>query len=316
MEEIIEYLKKCQGKNTLMVTHEDADADALGAAYALSIALEGRIGVPGDVAEHGRELIKKLKMNVYFSPVIEEGERIIIVDTADEQQLPDIPLESYAVIDHHRDNKLLQGAEAYLHEETDSTCQLVYRILKKMGLPINREMALALSAGILGDTIYLERASGSTIIVLGEILLQGGITYKDVLEIVSMSRLLTRETKLQAAISAQLYKLGDYLIVFTQTNRDYVYYVAIMLLELGADIALVSYQEGDEVNIRLVKDPRVQDTGLDLFKVMKEGVVGSKIENLWGDENFVGFKGVGKDLEIVKEILENIRYRTDKNNYY
>jgi len=245
-------------------------------------------------------------MDIHYRPTIEKDEMVIVVDTADHQQLPGINLTKFALIDHHKNNSLLEEAVAYYHEDEDSTCQLVYNLLKAMSFTFTKEIALALAAGILGDTIYLEQAHSGSIIQLGEILTVGQITYKDVLNVMRNSGKLTRETKLEAALNARLYKVGEYLLVFTKTKANLVYYVAMMFIELGADIALVSYQDGEEVHIRLVKAPDIQDHRLNLLEIVKKGIEKSTIKNLWGDENFVGFKGVDKDLNIIKKILYNM----------
>lgn len=290
----------------MILTHDDADTDALGAAYALSTALGGRIGVPKSIAEFTEKFSEDLNLEIHFQPVVGENEVVIIVDAADHQQLPGISLSQYAVIDHHKDNKLLKEAEAYFHEVCDSTCQMVFRLLKFMEIALTKKTATALAAGILGDTIYLEQASGETVSILGNILVEGGITYKDVLMTMRVGGKLRRETKLRAAINAKLYRFDDYLLVFTQTQANYVYYVAMMFIELGADIALVSHRDREEVNIRLVKAPGINDEKLNLLEIIKKATAGTTIENLWGDENFVGFKGLDKESTIIQTILDNI----------
>lgn len=304
MDTILNYVQKARGQNPLIIAHDDADADALGAAFALSIALNGRMAVPQEISDHGEEIIKGLAMEIIYNPQVDQEKYVIVVDTADKQQLPGIELGSFALIDHHRNNTLIDMAVASYHVLTDSTCQLVYDLLKELDIPLNRRMALALAAGILGDTIFLEKAAAQTITCLGQILQEGQTEYKEVLELMRQSRKLTRETKLKAALQANLYMMDEHLLIFTQTERNYVYYVAMMFLELGADIALVSYEEQGDINIRLVKHPRLQEKHLNLMEIMKKGIGESRVENLWGDEQFVGFKGRGDHLNIINTILQ------------
>lgn len=302
MKEFIKFIREISDKKPAILIHDDSDADALAAGYVLSRLTGGYIVVPKSVSEHGQELMDEIGFEVDYGPLDLSEEKIVIADTADMQQLPDIQLGKYAVIDHHSNNKLLEGAEAYYHEKVDSTCQMVYQVLREMEFPIDENIALALSAGILGDTIYLEKAKNETIIILGEILEEGSINFKKALEVLRISRKLSRETKLKAAIDAELFWLKDKLLVFTRTSPDYVYYVAMMLIELGADIAMVFSQEGEDISIRLVQNPAYEEE-IDLLEIMKKGIGDSKVENLWGDENFVGFKGAGDDFKIIKELL-------------
>ncbi len=302
MKEFIRFIREIKDKRPTILIHDDSDADALGAGYVLSRLTGGQIVVPKNVSEHGQELMDEIGFTVNYGPADLSGAKIVIADTADKQQLPDIQLGKYAVIDHHPNNKLLEEAEAYYHEKTDSTCQMIYQVLREMEFPIDEKIALAMSAGILGDTIYLEKAKNETIIILGKILEEGAINFKKALEVLRISRKLSRETKLKAAINAELFWFKDKLLVFTRTSPDYVYYVAMMLIELGADIAMVFSQEGEDISIRLVQSPTYQEE-IDLLEIMKKGIGDSKVENLWGDENFVGFKGTGDDFKIIKDLL-------------
>ncbi len=309
MQDFIRFIR--EANEPVILLHDDSDADALGAGYVLSRLTGGKIVVPKKVSEHGQELMDQIGFEVEFGPSDLREKPVIIADTADRQQLPEIQLGEFAVIDHHNNNKLLETAQAFFHEKVDSTCQLVFQVVKEMDFPVDREIALALSAGILGDTIYLEKASNETIVILGKILQAGEITFKDALEVLRISRKLSRETKLKAAIDAEIYWLEEELLVFTRTSPDYVYYVAMMLIELGADIALVLSQEGDDIIIRLVQSPNYQEK-IDLLEIMKRGIGDSQVENLWGDENFVGFKGTGDDFRIIKDLLEQLCNRAGR----
>jgi len=304
VQEIIEYMKglKSQKQQPKILIHDDADADALGAAYAISRLVGGNIIVPRSISEHGQEIMERLGFKVSYGPRNLKEEEVIILDTADIQQLPEIELGSYVVIDHHRNNKLLANSQASYHSPEDSTCQLVFQIFKELGFNLDEKLALALAGGILGDTIYLEKAENKTIILLGEILEDGNISYRKALSLMQVSRRISREIKLKAALKARLFKLKDNLVVFTQTEPDYVYYVAMMFIELGADISLILSQSGEETSIRLVKKPGHAED-LDLLEIMKKGIGDSEVENLWGDKEFVGFKGIGDDFQIIKDVL-------------
>lgn len=302
MQNILRLLKKSKNKKVSILIHDDADADALGAGYVLSRITGGQVIVPRDISEHGKELMEQIGFDVQAGPADLREDLVIIADTADMQQLPGIKLDQYAVIDHHSGNKLLEKARAYYHKRVDSTCQMVFELLRELEHPLDQKMALSLAAGILGDTIYLEKAANPTIILLGEILEQGGINFKKALEVLRVSRKLSREIKLRAAIEAELFWLRGKLLVLTRTQPDYVYYVAMMLIELGADLAMVLSQSGEDISIRLVQSPQLEEE-IDLLAIMKKGIGDSRVENLWGDENFVGFKGMGDDYRILKDVI-------------
>lgn len=305
MDEFIRILKGYLGKRILVLCHNDADSDALGAASVLAKLLDGSMAVPITVSEHARELQYKLKMKFHYKPDPSEYDITILVDTADAQQLPGCMPDQYLLIDHHANNTLVEGALAALHQITDSTCQLVWQLCSALGKKITANQALALGAGILGDTRYLATAQNATIRDLASILEEGGTTFRDLLGVFRVTGKIDREVRLQAAFSSQLNKIGNCLVASTQAQRNYVYYIAMMLLELGADIAVVGYQEQENCFIRLAKNPTTAHC-LDLGQVLETAVRDYPRTNLWGSTEYAGFNGQGSVDTIIATVLAEL----------
>jgi nanoRNase/pAp phosphatase (c-di-AMP/oligoRNAs hydrolase) len=305
-DRFLEALAANQGKALLVLCHDDADSDALGAAWVLADMLGGEMAVPRKVSEHARELQLKLKMQVIYSPDPGDYDLTIVVDTADAQQLPGCMPATYLLVDHHANNSLVKGALAAVYEQTDSTCQLVWRICRALGKQLQGSHALALGAGIMGDTRNLAAAANGTIADLAAILDEGGVSYRQLLEIFRITGRIDREVRLEAALSAQLHKLGNCLVVSAGVRKNYVYYIAMMLLELGADIAVVGYQQGDDCFIRLAKNPGTVHC-LDSFAIMEGAVAGYSKTNLWGDSDYAGFNGKGPIEEIIEAIIAGLQ---------
>mgnify|MGYP000892627323 CR=1 FL=1 len=110
MTEFLKILSDYQGSRLLVLGHNEADSDALGAAYVLAQVFGGALAVPQAISEHARELQYKLKMKVVFQPDLINYDLIILVDCADPQQLPGCMPKEYLLIDHHSENKLAAGA--------------------------------------------------------------------------------------------------------------------------------------------------------------------------------------------------------------
>ena len=297
MDRFLDVLKEYRGKKLLILCHDDADSDALGAAFVLARVLDGDMAVPRTVSEHARELQYKLKMKIVFQPEVNNYDLVIVVDTADAQQLPGCMPKLYLLIDHHPENKLLAGAAAAVYEQADSACQLVWRVCQALGSSLDTDLALALGAGIMGDTRYLATAANSTIAELAEILEAGGVTYRDLIRVARVTSQIERQVRLQAAFSGKLHQIGNCLVATTTAERNYVYYVTMMLLELGADISMVGYQQQENCFIRLAKNPTTAHC-LDLSTVLKEAVKDYPKQNLWGSSEFAGFNGEA-DVETV-----------------
>lgn len=304
--EFLAALAASRDKALLVLCHDEADSDALGAAWVLADLLGGRAAVPRRVSEHARELQYKLKMPIIFDPDPAKFDLTIIVDTADAQQLPGCLPDTYLLVDHHGKNSLVAGARAAFYQPADSTCQLVWEICQSLGLKIQGDHALALGAGILGDTRYLATAANGTIADLAAILEAGGVSYRQLLELFRITGKIDREVRLEAALSARLHKLGNCLVVSADVRKNYVYYLAMMLVELGADIALVGHQQGEDCYIRLAKNPGTVDC-LDGFAILAAATAPYPRTNLWGDSDYAGFNGKGQVEEVIQALIAQLQ---------
>jgi nanoRNase/pAp phosphatase (c-di-AMP/oligoRNAs hydrolase) len=305
MDKFLGILNQYKGKRLLVLCHDDADSDALGAAFVMARVLDGDMAVPRTVSEHARELQYKLKMKIVFQPELNNYDLTLIVDTADSQQLPGCMPKQYLLIDHHPENKLVDGAMAAVYDLVDSTCQLVWRVCQARGDTLDEDLTLALGAGIMGDTRYLATAANSTIADLAEILEVGGVTYRDLIRVVRVTSRIEREVRLQAAFSGRLYQIGNCLVASTSAERNYVYYVTMMLLELGADIAVVGYQQQENCFIRIAKNPTTAHC-LNLFMVLEEAVQSYPRQNLWGSSEFAGFNGEANVEKVTDDVIAGL----------
>lgn len=304
--DFVKALGPYRGTKLLILCHDEADSDALGAAWVLAQALKGQAAVPKKISEHAREVQYKLKMQVLTAPKLEDYDLVVLVDTASPQQLLTSLPKIYFLVDHHANNLLLDGAKAAVYEQTDSTCQLVWKICQALDWPVAGNHALALGAGIMGDTRNLITASNRTIADLAGILEAGGVNYRQLLDLFSISGRIDREVRLEAALGATLHRLGNCLVVSAQVRKNYVYYLAMMLVELGADIALVGYQQGEDCFVRLAKNPGTI-TDLDSYAIMAEAVAPFPPSNLWGDQDYAGFNGSGSVKAVMAALLAELR---------
>ncbi len=309
MREFIEILNQYKGKNILVLCHDDADNDAIGAGFAMAELTKGNLFVPQRVSEHAMELINKLAANVDVNPNSNDYDLIIVVDTADSQQLPNIDLDStpFIVIDHHKNNLLVEKSAAHIYKLVDSTCQLVYYLYKEMGVNLTPAVALSLAAGILGDTVGLTKASNKAIVDLGTILQDGNIGYSTVLNTFKLSTKMAKVQKLKAATAGKVFEFPDCVLVYCQPDKNFLYYVATMFLELGTDLALVCFKEADWIHLRLVKSNQCL-TNHNAYDIVKKASQDMVIENFWGDQYFAGFKGKGDYSSLIDKIFLEIMH--------
>jgi phosphoesterase RecJ-like protein len=174
--EMASYLR--ERDRYVILSHDGPDADGLGAAYALSLALRaiGKEAVPV-VADRitakfrfidQRELFRSLKEDPALP--FEPGASVpVVVDTHDLDYLGAASEALLAasgkalIIDHHElpgaatDQALYdafgaEGVPVLLDESASSTCELVYLVAKELGVELPLDAAEAVFAGIVYDT--------------------------------------------------------------------------------------------------------------------------------------------------------------------
>lgn len=269
-------------RNILYICHRNADPDAIGSAYTLAEAIGGTIGIVDDCNRVAANLIDKLDIPVVLCPDPSDYDITVVVDTSTRGQLNDLKLEKFCLLDHHATTALLDDAEFYIHEETTSTVEIIFRILNAAGIPISPKMGLAMITGIITDTGHLKHANASTFKTLSEIMEVSGVDYFDALELMAATPqdISIRIAMLKAAMRCQVERVGDCLIATTNVS-SYGGAAASMLTNIGADIAFVGSVKGNNsvrISGRAKRDMIL--SGINLGKLMED--VGDKYNGTGG----------------------------------
>ncbi|NOZ77287.1 MAG: hypothetical protein GXO65_06425 [Euryarchaeota archaeon] len=275
MKDLLEDIEGFTGR-ILILTHINADLDALGSAVALKRYLAGiapeagtSIVVPGGPSAYGRLLLDALCEET----LPRAGERagyLFLLDTPTLDQIG--PLDPtklgdfIAVIDHHAPHPdTREVADLYLvREAASSTCEILYPYLRDH-IRDDRDAALALLCGIMADSARLRYATGGTIHVLSDLLETSGLELEDANGFLQVPEDISRRTAhLKAAQRAELHRFGDWLVVTSRVNA-FASSAAMHLLHLGADCALVASRDGGEVRIHgRARGRFVRETGISL----------------------------------------------------
>ena len=141
--------------NILILTHKNPDGDTLGCGVALCRVLQGlgknaRVENSDIIPKRYSYLFEDLKVMDF------EPEFIVAVDVADTKLLGERLEGLYSdrvdlCIDHHGSNREF-AKELYLRSEDGAASLSLYRIIKKMGVPVTPQMATALYTGLSTDT--------------------------------------------------------------------------------------------------------------------------------------------------------------------
>ena len=162
--------------NFLILTHDNPDGDTLGSGFALCFALR-KMGKKANV------LVEELPLKYAFiADGYEEdnfnAEVIISVDMAAEGMFGE-KTKAYMdkidlCIDHHGSNSRY-AKNLYLVADAAANCENIYKVIKAMGVSLDKQIATCLYTGIATDTgcFKFSNVTTDTHIFAGELLTYG-----------------------------------------------------------------------------------------------------------------------------------------------
>lgn len=256
--------------NILYLCHRNADPDALGSAFALKEAIGGTIGIIDGCDRVASQLAEQLNIEYVIGPK-EDYDFVVVVDTSTPAQLNGFPLKSYAVIDHHATSSLNENAAFFLHRNRSSTAEIVLEVLKIMGAPIMRRMAIALISGIITDTGNFRHASSDSFKAVAELMDLSGIEYSKAIDLLSSvpQDVSMRIALLKAAQRSKIERVDDWIIISSHVN-SFGGAAASSLISIGADVAFVAAKRDDIVKVSARARREIQNAGINLAKLMED----------------------------------------------
>ncbi|WP_299574674.1 DHH family phosphoesterase [uncultured Williamsia sp.] len=144
-----------------LITHVRPDADTLGSALALAVALDRtgvdvEVGVPGSLPVP--DVLTRLPGAKLIAPTSQiAGHRTAVaLDCASAGRLDDLRdvftgAETRIVIDHHASNTGF-GDVDLIDPEADCTAELVLAVVDELGVDLDADIATCLYAGLVTDT--------------------------------------------------------------------------------------------------------------------------------------------------------------------
>jgi bifunctional oligoribonuclease and PAP phosphatase NrnA len=166
-----------------LVAHVQPDADALGSALALGLALRQRgvtvrvtFGEPAQTPESLRWL-DVAGLIVPPEQVPAQPELLVALDTASRKRLGCLAdrvdtARAVLVVDHHSTNHRF-GTHNVVDACAEATAVLVLRLLDALGAPLDEPIARCLYAGLVTDTSCFRRANPTTHAVAARLLSAG-----------------------------------------------------------------------------------------------------------------------------------------------
>jgi len=145
-----------RAQRILIVSHIRPDADAVGSLLGLGLALMDKGKSVQMVLEDGVDKYHYLPGFEHVTRTPQgETDMIVVVDCSDSDRVGTV-LDQYGrpdlVVDHHKTN-LAFGAINLVEPEQVATAAILVDHMPEWGLTLTAEVAMALLAGIVGDTI-------------------------------------------------------------------------------------------------------------------------------------------------------------------
>jgi len=326
-QKIASLINQVKAKYALLLCHQNADPDALCAAFAFSKLLkyvdqgiETGIASPEGISKLSKLLLGELPIKMLtIKPDFEKADIIFLLDTNTIQQLGGWSQEvktvsvPIVVIDHHASHPETEKIAAICvsEEYSSSTCEIIYDFFKELNLKPSQIEAEALFLGIAFDTKHFTLANSDTFRAVSD-LVDVGVNARESLSLLSLPMDLSeRIARLKACQRVKLAQVNDWIIAFSHV-RSYQASAARALIELGAHLAIVIGQKREEVQISLRANQEFYEKtnfhlGRDLAKPLGEYLRGMG----GGHSTSAGVDGIGDldmvvkgSIKILKEKLE------------
>lgn len=162
-------------EDVALFAHINPDADALGSALALGMALQERgatVRVSFGSPEQMPFSLRDLDSEGLFVPATQlpDAQTLVVLDTGSEQRLGPLAARipptierggDVLVVDHHVGNTRY-GTHHVVDEGAEATAVLVLQLLDELGVELDERLARCLYAGLVTDTRLFRAARPST----------------------------------------------------------------------------------------------------------------------------------------------------------
>lgn len=297
----------------LLIVHENPDGDTLSSASAVYQVLK-KIGKnPAMVCKDPvpKPFLFLPYMNLIHNDMLfGDYEAIIVIDCGDLRRTGfDFRLKEFARkkriiinIDHHPKNDLHKIASInYFDREASSTAELIWHLLEKMNIEIDKDIATAILTGLYTDTGGFKHSNttSNTLEIAAE-LLRHGARIKLITKNVSLNKTVPA-MKLWGLVLSRLRKNPEFKIVssvITQkdlidclANQDDIAGVVNLMNSIPDSKAAILFYETEDGKIRA--SMRTENEAVDLSRL-------ASIFGGGGHKKASGFTIDGK-LSIVKD---------------
>ncbi len=238
-DKFLDQIREIVGKHQrfAIFSHEVPDGDAIGSQIALTLALRklGKevVSLRIDPIPISLEFLDRENIVEQYRPArdrerLNQTEVAIVLDSCNYFRLGELAglvadLPAIKInIDHHRDNTFF-GKINFVRFIAGGTAELVFEVIKALGVPVKGTIAEALYVGLSTDTVgfrYID-PDGNMINVIAE-LIKGGIDVGDLQEKIYCNRPETYLDDLAHLLGRVRYEKDGALAWFIMSTSDYL----------------------------------------------------------------------------------------------
>jgi len=292
-------------RNKVILIHGNADPDALGSAYALARCFPpARIVAAGGLDKISKRVADNLGVRVHDSARLEGSDVVVVVDTSSPEQVGlALPGERTVVIDHHSPSDRWGNALFYCDDSRRSCAELIFEIIRRAGIHVDHETALALLIGMVTDSGHFRYANPPLLRSFSEVMEEGGVEMDEVLSLAEVEQEVSeRISQLKGAQRLRFERVDEYIVAVSH-GSSHESSVCKSLLMLGADVAFVGSQRNEEVRISARATQELVRKGLHLGKLLDEVGMDTS-SNGGGHGGAAGLVGRG-DVEALLNICKH-----------
>ena len=291
---VADRLENC---SKVILVHGNADMDAIGSAYALSLACgDATIYAPNGIDRVAKMVADKMDIPIHEKADLSQFERVIVVDTSSPEQLSngtemDFP-DDTIVIDHHVPSGKW-NEEYTLCDTTKVACtQIILRIIKASGKTITKEIGLALIGGMITDGGHFQFSTSELLRDFADVMDEAGIDMDEAFALTKSEIGMSERIAMMKCVERSRFeRVGD-MIVAVAIGGSFEASGCRALLTSGADVAFVASQRDDSFRLSARTTQDIMRRGLHLGEILK-GLGTETCTEGGGHGGAAGMSGIG-----------------------
>jgi nanoRNase/pAp phosphatase (c-di-AMP/oligoRNAs hydrolase) len=308
-----DFHKKYRNRRLAVVTHREADLDAIAACFAVSSVFpKCDILLFDNPDDEVSLLIEKLSIRVRLIGDVDKKayEGVIIVDSSSSALVKGIEgMRVLCVIDHHRQaGNDLKGEFQIVDEESPSTAEILANILPHL----NEKVAFALSVGVIADTAQFNSGRVETFETLGKLMRKCNANYRELLFFAEPPKSLDKKIAIAKAIQKMQFVEHKGMIIAICKSGSSESAAATMLAS-KLDVAFVAKKDSKDKKYTRISGRVNKNTEVRLNEVMAK--VGEMLNGKGGGHHkAAGARVLAKPEDALKACVDVLVKWLDGNS--